>query len=511
MRLALLALVVVVLVGVTTAESLTIDLMPSLFIENLGASHQVNNLTISSDQDVNNGSWVLLGSDNQVTFNLLDTRRYYSFTAGNMQQFNFTGGNYKYCYLVLTDGFEAGSTLEVHFNYSTPLQTPAEQLITPMNFTIKRPPSIQVINLETAGAIQNYTVMTNSTSIGLEWYLYGQNVSPILGDSSESPTLIDYQSSISFTPGTKQSFDISTDPPKKYYTLYLRSGLVTPCTRMEITFNSVPPAAPPAPSAAFSCSPRTGVVPLLVSCTDSSTGTFDSWSWDFGDGNTSTLQNPTNEYSWEGPFDVNLTICGTEGCDTELKSGYITVTGPTPPPTIVNPPGVSIKSIQRNPLPDWTVARFISNLATLLGFIKNAELPQGPAGPQGSPGASGYLTAIPGNGSIITGSINVNYTLLTDVTNYTLFKLPASGTLLSITPIVNDTFDVDSLVMQLYYTGHGNIYLGAFDPLIEGFSEVSSGALPLVGENAEKAVILVPTDAPRTFTQGNMTIYYSYL
>jgi hypothetical protein len=76
---------------------------------------------------------------------------------------------------------------------------------------------------------------------------------------------------------------------------------------------------------------------------------------------------------------------------------------------------------------------------------------------------------------------------------------------------VNSSFDVDSLVMQLYYTGHGNIYLGAFDPLIEGFSEVSSGALPLVGENAEKAVILVPTDAPRTFTQGNMTIYYSYL
>jgi len=46
---------------------------------------------------------------------------------------------------------------------------------------------------------------------------------------------------------------------------------------------------------------------LSIDFTDSSTGAL-SWLWDFGDGNTSTLQNPTHIYASSGNYDVKLYI-----------------------------------------------------------------------------------------------------------------------------------------------------------------------------------------------------------
>jgi len=46
----------------------------------------------------------------------------------------------------------------------------------------------------------------------------------------------------------------------------------------------------------------------LVNFIDYSTGDISNWYWDFGDGNTSTQQNPTYEYSEEGNYFVCLTV-----------------------------------------------------------------------------------------------------------------------------------------------------------------------------------------------------------
>src|SRR5208283_3806672 len=54
---------------------------------------------------------------------------------------------------------------------------------------------------------------------------------------------------------------------------------------------------PAIPVANFIASPASGIVPLAVSFTDSSTGPVTSWSWTFGDGATSTLQNPSHTYT----------------------------------------------------------------------------------------------------------------------------------------------------------------------------------------------------------------------
>ena len=82
-----------------------------------------------------------------------------------------------------------------------------------------------------------------------------------------------------------------------------------------------------APEAHFSGSPTTGTVPLTVNFIDSSTGDIDSYAWSFGDGGTSTEQNPTHIYQNIGIYTVSLTVSGTGGSDNETKTDYITVTG----------------------------------------------------------------------------------------------------------------------------------------------------------------------------------------
>jgi len=86
------------------------------------------------------------------------------------------------------------------------------------------------------------------------------------------------------------------------------------------------------PVADFSGSPTSGNAPLTVSFTDLSTNNPTSWSWDFGDGGTSTAQNPSYTYNNAGTYSVTLTVSNANGSDTLTRNGYITVNTPPPPP-----------------------------------------------------------------------------------------------------------------------------------------------------------------------------------
>ena len=78
----------------------------------------------------------------------------------------------------------------------------------------------------------------------------------------------------------------------------------------------------------FSATPLTGLIPLEVAFTNSSTGDFNSCSWDFGDGNTSSLCDPTpHTYIEPGIYTVVLAVSGLGEGDTESKTDYITVEG----------------------------------------------------------------------------------------------------------------------------------------------------------------------------------------
>ena len=74
--------------------------------------------------------------------------------------------------------------------------------------------------------------------------------------------------------------------------------------------------APVPPTAQFSGSPRSGQAPLSVHFTDQSTtgsAAITSWSWNFGDGGTSTQQNPNHTYSSAGSYNVSLTVGSSAG------------------------------------------------------------------------------------------------------------------------------------------------------------------------------------------------------
>lgn len=62
---------------------------------------------------------------------------------------------------------------------------------------------------------------------------------------------------------------------------------------------------------------------LSVAFTDESTLAPTSWFWDFGDGNTSTLQNPVHAYSTDGTYTVCLTT--TNGCGSDSSCASVSV------------------------------------------------------------------------------------------------------------------------------------------------------------------------------------------
>lgn len=66
--------------------------------------------------------------------------------------------------------------------------------------------------------------------------------------------------------------------------------------------------------------PRQGCAPLSVNFSDasSSPSTINSWNWNFGDGGTSTLQNPTHIYVNPGTYTVTLIIGTVHGCKDTL-------------------------------------------------------------------------------------------------------------------------------------------------------------------------------------------------
>jgi PKD repeat protein len=68
-----------------------------------------------------------------------------------------------------------------------------------------------------------------------------------------------------------------------------------------------------------------GTAPLTVNFTSTSSGTIDTYAWDFGDGTTSTAQNPSKVYSTAGTYTVILTVSGPGGANTVTKGNLIAV------------------------------------------------------------------------------------------------------------------------------------------------------------------------------------------
>ncbi len=87
-----------------------------------------------------------------------------------------------------------------------------------------------------------------------------------------------------------------------------------------------PPPAVSAPVAGFSASAAWGVAPFTVVFSDESDGErIESWLWDFGDGVTSSCQNPSHMYQTMGAYSVSLTVANSGGSHSAVREDCILV------------------------------------------------------------------------------------------------------------------------------------------------------------------------------------------
>ncbi|MDR9817470.1 MAG: PKD domain-containing protein [Candidatus Methanoculleus thermohydrogenotrophicum] len=96
---------------------------------------------------------------------------------------------------------------------------------------------------------------------------------------------------------------------------------------VEVRIDGSETPAPPIVS--FTANVTTGKPPLTVQFTDTSSGSPDTWEWDFGDGATSTEQNPVHTYTepqtYPGKYTVTLTATNTIGTNSTTEVDYITL------------------------------------------------------------------------------------------------------------------------------------------------------------------------------------------
>jgi len=71
---------------------------------------------------------------------------------------------------------------------------------------------------------------------------------------------------------------------------------------------------PPFPSASFSASPVCDGDTMCFTDLSTPIGGISTWFWDFGDGSTSSLQDPCHQYAAPGTYNVSLTVTNSMGC-----------------------------------------------------------------------------------------------------------------------------------------------------------------------------------------------------
>jgi len=80
-----------------------------------------------------------------------------------------------------------------------------------------------------------------------------------------------------------------------------------------------------APDADFTAAPLAGEASLPVSFTDASLGGPTAWIWDFGDGGSSSEQNPVHVYAAPGVYSVSITATAGGAADTVTLTDLISV------------------------------------------------------------------------------------------------------------------------------------------------------------------------------------------
>ncbi len=108
-----------------------------------------------------------------------------------------------------------------------------------------------------------------------------------------------------------------------FYNWSTRIGTICPSPSTSVlvdTFSAAPPTA------GFTFVDQTVGTTYTVDFSDASSGPITSWHWDFGNGDTSSVQNPSYVYQNPGNYTVTLTVVGQCG-DSSVTSQTIMLIG----------------------------------------------------------------------------------------------------------------------------------------------------------------------------------------
>ncbi len=109
----------------------------------------------------------------------------------------------------------------------------------------------------------------------------------------------------------------------------------------KTTATTVTVRQPPQPD--FTVDRTVGCAPLRIQFTDLTTGPIVSWFWDFGDGKTSTVKNPTHIYARDSSYSIRLVVTDVYGCVGEIvKNSYLNLIQQPTPIVDAGPPFLEI-------------------------------------------------------------------------------------------------------------------------------------------------------------------------
>lgn len=198
-------------------------------------------------------------------------------------------------YLLVVEYFEEAGAALAEFNWEqvTPTATPTHTP-TPTSTPTMTPTPTSTPITPTATPTQTPTQTATATQTATKTTTATQTTTP-----TASPTHT----------ATATATSTPTDTPT-----------LTPTSTATLTPTVIPVAD-------FSASPISGTVPLTVTFVNSSTNATD-YLWDFGDGITSTVTNPSHIYSQAGAFTISLAAGNGIATDTLTRTGYITTVAP---------------------------------------------------------------------------------------------------------------------------------------------------------------------------------------
>ncbi|HXX55643.1 MAG TPA: PKD domain-containing protein, partial [Methanoregula sp.] len=129
------------------------------------------------------------------------------------------------------------------------------------------------------------------------------------------------------------------------------------------------------PTASFTATPTTGLIPLSVHFADTSSGSPTSWNWSFGDGTYSNTSTATHVFMTKGNFIIRLNVTNSFGSST-AQSSIIAMQGMNatenttiPGLTIVDSGGRQFLALDYLKIPNWS---FMPN-ASVLEFTSSND------------------------------------------------------------------------------------------------------------------------------------------